>query len=267
MKRLIFIVTALFLTGCATAHQERTATRGAAIGATAGAVIGSQSDQVLEGAIIGGVLGGLAGAILSEDRDDRVHSSERRYHRSACERGDIYFGRARNSRSLDRRIAFMRQGIRYCPNNPAAHNDLGVALMLWGDSAGARIHFNQALRFDPHYYPSQRNLKRMKRYRSPHVRIEHRRDHRNKDYRRDHNSSDRDHYRQDNRSRDWKKDRQQRERSDWKKKNHRNEGYQKPHHDTRQQPKQRDRGKYRDQRERGDDDKKHRRDRDRHDDD
>jgi len=167
MKRYLSIVAIGLLAGCSTAYQERSATQGAVVGAVAGAVIGSQSDQLVEGAIIGGVLGGLVGAMLADDRDDRIHESTPRYHRNSCSRGDIYFERARHERGLDRRITLMRQGIAYCPNNPAAHNDLGVALMLWGDSNGARMHFQQALRFDSQYYPARHNMERMSRYRAP----------------------------------------------------------------------------------------------------
>ncbi|GAV21227.1 hypothetical protein MMIC_P2209 [Mariprofundus micogutta] len=186
MKRYVFIAVTLVLTGCATAHQERTATQGAVVGATAGAVIGAQSDQIVEGAIIGGVLGGLAGAILADDRDDRIHASEVRYHRRSCRRGDVYFGKARHARNLGMRVSLMRQGIAYCPDNPAAHNDLGMALMLWGDSAGARAHFNHALRLDPHYYPSRHNLSRMSRYHAPRHRVHQRRDMRDEDDRYSH---------------------------------------------------------------------------------
>ncbi|RLL52998.1 hypothetical protein D8Y20_05695 [Mariprofundus sp. EBB-1] len=167
MKRYLSIVAIGLLASCATPYQERSATQGATVGAVAGAVIGAQSDQFVEGAIIGGVLGGLAGAMLADDRDDRIHESAPRYHRSNCSRGDIYFQRARHQRRLDRRITLMRQGIAYCPNNPAAHNDLGVALMLWGNNNGARMHFQQALRFDSQYYPARHNLQRMRRYHAP----------------------------------------------------------------------------------------------------
>jgi len=170
MKRYLSILTIGLLAGCVTPYQTQKTTQGAAIGATAGAIIGSQSDQFVGGAIIGGVLGGLAGAILSDGhdgRDGRVYASAPRYHRRACGRGDIFFKRARHARQLNHRISLMRQGIRFCPNNPAAQNDLGVALMLWGDSSGARIHFNQALRFDPQYYPARRNMEFMRHYHAP----------------------------------------------------------------------------------------------------
>ncbi|ATX80423.1 Glycine-zipper containing OmpA-like membrane domain-containing protein [Mariprofundus aestuarium] len=167
MKRFTLIAAILILASCATTHQQQSATQGAAVGATAGAIIGAQSDQIVEGAIIGAILGGLAGAMLADDRDDRIQASAPRYHRSNCGRGDVYFSRARNARDLGGRISLMRQGIGYCPNNPAAHNDLGVALMIWGDRVGARIHFNQALRLDRHYYPAQRNINRMSRYKAP----------------------------------------------------------------------------------------------------
>jgi len=167
MKRFTLIAVILLLSSCATTHQQKSATQGAAVGATAGAVIGAQSDQIVEGAIIGAILGGLTGAMLADDRDDRIHASAPRYHRSNCGRGNLYFNKARHARDLGGRISLMRQGIGYCPNNPAAHNDLGVALMIWGDHVGARIHFNQALRLDRNYHPAQRNMSRMSRYKAP----------------------------------------------------------------------------------------------------
>ena len=48
----------------------------------------------------------------------------------------------------------MRKGIRFCPNNAAAHNDLGVALELYGDHVAARIEFNRAIRLDSGYRPA-----------------------------------------------------------------------------------------------------------------
>jgi len=187
MKRFTLIAAILLVCSCATTHQQQ----GAAVGATAGAVIGAQSDQIVEGAIIGAILGGLAGAILSEERDDRIQASAPRYHRSNCGRGDAYFNRARHARDLGGRISLMRQGIGYCPNNPAAHNDLGVALMIWGDRVGARIHFNQALRLDRHYYPAQRNIKRMSRYTASKRGVGQQRNYLDRGYYGDHRDDDR----------------------------------------------------------------------------
>jgi len=202
MNRYILVTATILLSSCATAHQERSATQGAVIGGAAGAIIGAQSDQIVEGAIIGGVLGGLAGAILAQDRDDRIYASEKRYHHRSCSRGDIYFDRARRSRDLGMRVSLMRQGIRYCPNNPAAHNDLGVALMLWGDSAGARIHFGHALRLKPRYYPAQRNMDYLGHYQVPRHRIEQYREQRQNSHRYEQREDDRDGYRQNNSQRD-----------------------------------------------------------------
>lgn len=159
MNRII--LTAIFtmlVAGCATTEQERAATTGAVIGATAGAVIGAQSDRAAEGAVIGGVLGGLTGAILADDGRGRVYSSDRRYHRRACPSGQSYFDESRHTADLDRKIHLMKRGLRYCPNNPAAHNDLGVALMLKGNYRAAEQHFRHALRLDPGYEPARRNL-------------------------------------------------------------------------------------------------------------
>jgi len=129
-------------------------------------VIGAQSDNVEQGAVIGGALGALAGAVIAENREKDVHASEPRYHRKSCRGGVRYFNRARRARNLDRKIELLQKGLRYCPNNPAAHNDLGVALELSGDYAAASVHFRRALRIDPDYVPAQRNLKRMHRHHS-----------------------------------------------------------------------------------------------------
>ena len=163
MKHTISVMIILLLSGCATAYQERTAAQGAVIGATAGAVIGAQSGNVEKGAVIGGALGALAGAVLAEGRENRVYTSGPRYHRRACNEGAEYFDRANRARNIDRKIYLLRKGLRYCPNNPAAHNDLGVAFVLSGDNASARSHFRHALRLDPDYYPAQRNLDRLNR--------------------------------------------------------------------------------------------------------
>lgn len=161
----IAVISALILlSGCATTHQERATTQGAMVGAAAGAVIGAQNDKPVEGAIIGGVLGAMAGAVLAEGSEDRVIESEPRYHRrTTCRRGAEYFDRAANVRDLDRKVTLMRQGLRLCPNNPAAHNDLGVALMLRGNYGQAERHFGHALQLDPGYVPARRNLTRLNR--------------------------------------------------------------------------------------------------------
>jgi len=164
MKYAISAMILLLLSGCATAYQERTTAQGAVIGATAGAVIGAQSGNTAEGAVIGGALGALAGAVLAEGRENRVYTSGPRYHRRACHEGSEYFGQANRARNIDRKIYFLQKGLRYCPNNPAAHNDLGVALVLSGDNTAARVHFRHALRIDPNYYPAQRNLDRLNRH-------------------------------------------------------------------------------------------------------
>jgi len=166
MKSVAAVLMILLLSACATPYQQRTATQGAVLGAAAGAVIGAQSDNAEQGAVIGGALGALAGAVIAENREKSVYASAPRYHRRACRRGAQYFNRARRVRNLDRKIDLIEKGLRYCPNNPAAHNDLGVALELAGDYAAARVHFERALRIDPDYLPARRNLQRMHRHHS-----------------------------------------------------------------------------------------------------
>jgi len=161
MKQILSISMVLLLSACATPYQQRTTAQGAVIGATAGAVIGHQSGNAAEGAMIGGALGALAGAVLAEQRKKGAYASAPRYHRRACSRGAQYFDRAYRAQNLDRKIHLLRKGLRYCPNNPAAHNDLGVALVLRGDEREARNHFNHALRLDPDYQPARRNLDRL----------------------------------------------------------------------------------------------------------
>jgi len=145
MKRSAFIAATLFLSLCATAH-----------GAEATA-----SDQVFEDGIHGGVLGGLVGGYLDMEKGDRIHASEARYHRKSCNKGNEFFRKARKTEYLDERIALMEKGIKFCPNNPAAHNDLGLAQMLWGDLPAARTHFNESLMLDSDYNPARINLSRI----------------------------------------------------------------------------------------------------------
>ncbi len=161
MKYPVLISVAMLLAACATPHQERTTTTGALIGATAGAVIGSQSDRTAEGAVIGGVIGGLAGAIIGDDQ--RASAADPRYHRRNCPDGESFFRRAQHERNLHEKIELMQQGIRYCPNNPAAHNDLGVAYMRIGNRQQAARHFKRALQIDPYYQPARANLNRLNR--------------------------------------------------------------------------------------------------------
>lgn len=159
MKKYIVVTAVLILSVFApTAYQEYSATQTIAV---AGSTV-MASDRIIEedDAIIGTVLGGLVGGFLDADRDDRIHASDARYHR-ACNQGDAYFSKARQTSDLDERIAFMQEGIRHCPDNPAAHNDLGLGLMIWGDLTAARTHFAQALRIDPDYSPARINLSRI----------------------------------------------------------------------------------------------------------
>ncbi len=171
MKRYVFIAATLILSACApTTHQENSAAQRSALSVNAGTDAPndhSRTDRIIqEDVIIGGVLGGLVGAFLDADRDDRIHASEVRYHR-ACNQGNAYFSKARQTRDLEERIAFMQEGIRYCPDNPAAHNDLGLGLMLWGDLTAARTQFAYALRLEPDYNPALINLSRIQYNQQP----------------------------------------------------------------------------------------------------
>jgi len=78
MKNIILIsVLALSMTACATAQQERSATRGGLIGAAAGAAIGADSGRAVEGAIIGGAIGAAAGAALEDSRSQPSYQTQR----------------------------------------------------------------------------------------------------------------------------------------------------------------------------------------------
>lgn len=152
MKRFVFIAATLFLLPCATVH---------------GAEGGTAPDQVFEDGIHGGVLGGLVGGFLDMEKGDRIHASAARYHRKSCNKGDKYFRKATKAEYVDERIALMEKGIKFCPDNPAAHNDLGLAQMLWGDLPAARTHFNESLQLDPDYNPARINMSRIPYESSP----------------------------------------------------------------------------------------------------
>lgn len=167
MKRFITLLSISMISLCSASFEVAATTEGTivggAVGAVAGAVIGDQSNQAAQGAVVGAILGGLAGAVLSESSNNDVHASEKRYHRQSCRKGRHYFDQARSSRHLVRKINLMREGIRFCPNNAAAHNDLGVALELYGDHVSARIEFNRAIRLDSGYRPAHINLAHLDR--------------------------------------------------------------------------------------------------------
>jgi len=171
MKRYVFVAAILMLSACTTSkHEEPTHQEKAAIQVdkVTVAVAGTQSDRIIrDDVIIGDVLGGLVGAFLDADRGDRIHASEARYHHRDCNQGNAYFSKARKTSDLEERIAFMQEGIRYCPDNPAAHNDLGLGLMLWGDLTAARTQFAYALRLDPDYNPALINLSRIQYNQQP----------------------------------------------------------------------------------------------------
>jgi Flp pilus assembly protein TadD len=166
MKKYVFGVVILTLSACTTTtHQKHAAMQETVVDTKAvvadRAVQTNQTDRIIrEDVIIGGVLGGLVGAFLDADRGDRIHASEARYHR-VCSQGNAYFSKATQTSDLEERITFMQEGIRYCPDNPAAHNDLGLGLMLWGDLPAARAQFTQALRLDSGYNPAWINLSRI----------------------------------------------------------------------------------------------------------
>ncbi len=172
MNKYVFGAVILMLSACTTTtHPDHAATQKTVVDTNAvaadRAVQANQTDRIIrEDVIIGGVLGGLVGAFLDADRDDRIHASEARYHR-VCNQGNAYFSRARQTSDLEERVSFMQEGIRYCPNNPAAHNDLGLGLMLWGDLTAARTHFAYALRLDPDYNPALINLSRIQYNQQP----------------------------------------------------------------------------------------------------
>ncbi|MDQ7000667.1 MAG: hypothetical protein Q9M12_07290 [Mariprofundus sp.] len=171
MNTYVFVAVILMLSACtATTHQQHAVTQKSDMQKTAmdtNAVAAdrpvqtSQTDRIIrEDVIVGGVLGGLVGAFLDADRGDRIHASEARYHH-VCNQGNAYFIKATRTSDLEERIAFMQEGIRFCPDNPAAHNDLGLGLMLWGDLPAARAQFAQALRLDSGYNPARINLSRI----------------------------------------------------------------------------------------------------------
>lgn len=157
--RLLFLAVAM-LAACATPQQERATTTGALIGATAGAVIGAQNDRMAEGAVVGGVIGGLTGALIGEQQ--RQPGRPRVHHHSRCPGGERFFNRARREPNMHEKIELMQQGLSYCPNNAAAHNDLGVAYYRIGNHRLAARHFKRALAIDPYYEPARVNLRRLR---------------------------------------------------------------------------------------------------------
>ncbi|ATX81297.1 hypothetical protein Ga0123462_0422 [Mariprofundus ferrinatatus] len=161
MNGFVLIAATLVLSGCAASHQEHSVKKEPSSSVVSNSTDITQSDRVFEGGIQGGVLGSLVGAVLDKERDDRIHASEVRYHRPKCQHGARYFDKATRTPHVDERIIYMEEGIEYCPDNAAAHNDLGLALVIWGDLPAARDHFDYALKLEPDYEPARLNLARI----------------------------------------------------------------------------------------------------------
>jgi len=166
MKKYALFAFIALLAACATPQQERATTTGALIGATAGAVIGAQNDRMAEGAIVGGVIGGLTGALIGEQQR-RPAPAARPHRHSGCAGGQRFFDRARHETNMHEKIELMQEGLQYCPNNAAAHNDLGVAYFRIGNHRLAARHFKRALAIDPYYEPARINLKRLRAMHHP----------------------------------------------------------------------------------------------------
>jgi tetratricopeptide (TPR) repeat protein len=68
-------------------------------------------------------------------------------------------------RNLDYRSepALWRASLRANPGNPRAHNNLGWALQLAGDRAGAASCYRRALELDPSYPQARSNLDALER--------------------------------------------------------------------------------------------------------
>lgn len=156
MKRYAIIAAISLLAGCASGEKQHASGHGSSI--QPGPIDISKSDRVYEDGIHGGVLGSLVGAVLDKEHHDRIRASEPRYHQRRCDGGDHYFSKAAHAPYVDERVELMEQGIDYCPDNPAAHNDLGLALLLWGDLPAARNHLYRALELDSNYQPARLNL-------------------------------------------------------------------------------------------------------------
>src|SRR6478672_5807570 len=71
--------------------------------------------------------------------------------RAACNRAFSAFDQGRKAGDTDTAIASYKEGLRLCPNDDVAHNELGEIYLRLGRKAEAMAEFQAALQINPNF--------------------------------------------------------------------------------------------------------------------
>lgn len=78
--------------------------------------------------------------------------------RAACNQAFSAFAAARKATNDEEAIAQYREGLRLCPSDDVAHNELGEIYLRLGRRSEAAAAFTEALRLNPNFSHAQKNL-------------------------------------------------------------------------------------------------------------
>ncbi|MGE0825850.1 MAG: tetratricopeptide repeat protein [Candidatus Binatia bacterium] len=78
--------------------------------------------------------------------------------REACNQAFYAFDAARKAANDTEAIMHYREGLKLCPSDDVAHNELGEIYARTGQTADARTEFEAALKLNPNFSRAQKNL-------------------------------------------------------------------------------------------------------------
>lgn len=82
--------------------------------------------------------------------------------REACNRALYEYQAAQRAKDPEEAIAHYRQGLKLCPDDDVAHNELGELYLQQKRLAEAVTEFTEALRINPNFSRAQKNLEAAK---------------------------------------------------------------------------------------------------------
>lgn len=88
----------------------------------------------------------------------RQQGQQEAQEREACNKAFHAFDAARKATDNEEVIARYREGLRLCPSDDVAHNELGELYLRMGRRSEAASEFQEALRLNPNFSRAQKNL-------------------------------------------------------------------------------------------------------------